>query len=362
MIPLSLRDFGCIQLQLNNPSDQMIVERGFKSAVEAMDFMKENKGSMNGTDCKPIPLLTKTDDAQHATGYHPANSASLSRYNIHREGFVFSDSNLFDTNIDDSIFSFRDDMIAMRGILHKLAINAWHMLEEEVMEYMVNKNEKHDISNEEFECFRSQFFAKDESEQDMEKHSQWHIKRYDYHDKSNCTIHGELDTQSEEKERLLLGSHTDPSLLSVVIHDNPNNSIGCRGLEILDNENSIDSLKKWIELPQHGHKVYTVLIGGAMARLLSEGKFKPCLHRVNAKGAGMKGQWFNSSIDAPRVVATYFLRPSPKTILSPINLSYDAISQNSRSGFKSKLPRSKRPISFHDWCARTSKNYSKSKR
>lgn len=414
---LNLREHGCAQMIISDPDDQRILNNGFRTAASAMDDLhlhldlqeeEEENSSRSIVDMNnnvnlkvhvkkkkcncyyQSLLLGVSNDAHHANGYHPHRaihdnaSSSLSRYNIHREGFVFSDGVILDLNNDDddssisnavvstSFKEFHRDMKAMRGVLHKLALQAWSLVEKDVLDdiEIEMRKVKHtgtwqksliDID------LKSQLVDSNQTD-DFEKSSQWHVKRYQYTDLNEQDMN---ETSGEGSEKLLLGLHTDPSLISIVVHDASGIQDGCRGLQVKISEQNKEknTQTKWVELPQHGHGVCTILIGGAMARIIPNdkngffcGHFQPCPHKVCAFAAASsshrdngKSRLFDSSKDVPRVVATYFLRPPSHTILRPI----DGVPLL-HSG-KQKIPRSKRPISFHDWCARTSKNYRKSK-
>ena len=370
---MNLRNHGCMQILIEDQNDQELLNKGFRTAISAMDYLQRNlsfdKNNRYDNSHQPeefYSFLSASDDSHHANGYHPANISSLSRYNLHREGFVFSDGIIngfekLDNDLDLAfIQNFTEDMKNMRGVLHKLAGQAWALLEEEVILNRMNTSVSSD-DNDKSILLPSKLIHQDTNGSlnvdEMVDFSQWHIKRYHYSSQDENSDH----------ENLLLGLHTDPSLISVVIHDIPGIHNGCRGLRFKSSKKNIEqsTLHKWIEVPKHGHGICTILIGGAFARIVPAGthgksesfdnSFQPCLHKVCAESKTEGGDYtpFDSSRDPPRVVATYFLRPSPQTILSPIDGNVLL-----KSG---KVPRSRRPITFHDWCARTSKNYRNSK-
>lgn len=68
-----------------------------------------------------IRTIGPNDDSAHATGYHPAGDiGSMSRYNAHREGFVFSDGDAFDVPLPPPEAEADEFRNAMDGMFHSL--------------------------------------------------------------------------------------------------------------------------------------------------------------------------------------------------------------------------------------------------
>lgn len=356
----SLEKHGCCQIEIPL-HQQIILAKGFGTAIAAMDSIGDpasKEGSRGDVDAAKqdmhtaasLPILNKNDDAQHATGYHPAGG-TLSRYNIFREGFVFSDDNLFD--VDDAP-EFLEDMLAMRQVLHSLAVTAFNMLGFQMEDFM---GLDCSASVSQLEKMLRQNGGEDGRSKYLDGFSQWHVKRY--HPPADMLLSPSIATANTEALEPLLGQHTDPSILSVVVHDVPGINAGCIGLEVQNCAKPGDEKgsSAWTELPQHGHGICTILIGGAMARISPPSKFQPCLHRVR----GLLDDSSSATIPAShfsRVAATYFFRPAPRTILRPIVVD----GSTSDNAEKKRVPRSRRPISFNDWCNKVSRNYGKSKK
>ncbi|KAL3939370.1 MAG: hypothetical protein SGBAC_005892 [Bacillariaceae sp.] len=179
--------------------------------------------------------------------------------------------------------------------------------------------------------------------------SQWHLKRYS------------ADAGSDDDD-LALGVHTDPSILSVVVHDSPKLEPGGWGLQYskkLDEPSNVDEISiEWKEPAHHGHGIATVMIGSAFSRIMQVGDnvtkngkviqlrkmYPPCRHRVvlskdTAEKAGHR-----------RMALTYFLRPSPSSILTPLPIF---------SELDVRHPR--KQVTFGSWYKKVSSNYNKSK-
>ena len=86
---------------------QDLLRHGFEVAHQAL-YMVED-------DDHHVTKVPPDADSAHVTGYHPAASTnSLSRYKVHREGFVFSDDN----TIEDVIPDFGNSMALLLDCLH----------------------------------------------------------------------------------------------------------------------------------------------------------------------------------------------------------------------------------------------------
>mmetsp|Transcript_11912 Transcript_11912/g.17189 ORF Transcript_11912/g.17189 Transcript_11912/m.17189 type:complete len:190 (-) Transcript_11912:254-823(-) len=109
------------------------------------------------------------------------------------------------------------------------------------------------------------------------KYSQWHIKRYSNITTEAHVTHSETLIAEEENSMLLLPVHTDPSLLSIIVHDAPGICNGGWGLEYAtkprqqDEQASSSTLPIWKEIPSHGHGIATVMIGSAFGRIMQAG-------------------------------------------------------------------------------------------
>ena len=390
-----------------DPARQQVFARGFECGRRAFDAIAKTNNnntidpSSTTQQMMMVQCIGPNDDSAHATGYHPAASSnSMSRYNAHREGFVFSDGNLFsmihnrkeenndgnDHHDDD----FRSSMEAMQQCLHSIANQAMQGMEQ----YL-------GLSDHWFqEHFRHE-----------ESHSQWHLKRYvvgDAHpdfnnnndnrksnNNNNNNNNGETSrdhrlslsssindtapivnsTSTKEEQNLLLPSHTDPSLLSVVVLDQPGIQPGAMGLEVFawDAAASVGCDKKrvWRELPCHGHGVAIVFVGSVFGAI-SGGQLIPAAkHRVvvqNDMHTKIYDSMDNNSMEKAvveeeeeeeedtsspqkqeRMAATFFLRPKGSAFLQvPPSPLLEGVS----------LKKNKQ-VSFDTWNSRVSRNYMK---
>ena len=180
---------------------------------------------------KSSSTSSSTSSSSTFTGFH--SMGGLSAYNACREGFVFSNGDLMHLPAPyDNFYSSCDDF-RREGC--------------EIAKIVYNELEKHlKLPNNYFE----QQFGQ------LEATCQWHIKRYDPSSPSD----------------VLLPMHTDPSLISVVLHDCPP-SPGCLGLEVLD-----EDTKGWKEPEGCGHGRATVLVGSVMEKITC-GYLRAARHR-----------------------------------------------------------------------------------
>ena len=93
--------------------------------------------------------------------------------------------------------------------------------------------------------------------------------------------------------------HSDPSLISLIVHDRDGTNSGALGLECML------SGGEWSEVAAHGHGVVTVLVGAILERITG-GCFAAAHHRVAVSDPTTLGR---------RVAATFFFRPAPHAML-----------------------------------------------
>ena len=240
------------------------------------------------------------DDSAHATGYHAAGG--MSRYNQYREGFVFSDGMSFGMNTEsDDMPEWEQDMQSLFTSLHGIAQNVLTELEQEWM-----------LPN---GWFQNTFG-------DTSLHSQWHMKRY---------------VGPTEDNGVLLPIHTDPSLLSVIIHDAPGIQQKCMGLQY--QAITEDGTREWRDVSHHGHLVATIMVGSVLG-YITGGQVVAAKHRVVV----------DTSISRERMAATLFLRPrgTARMVVPPSQAFENVVLKKQRTTFDS-------------WNEKVARNYEKGK-
>jgi isopenicillin N synthase-like dioxygenase len=281
------------------------ISNAFATAREALDSVSS---SIDGQQSN-VPLIDPNSDSGSWTGYHRANVQN-GRYNQFREGFVFSNGDMFD--VDRSLHGndadgFRREMNELFHVMHNVISNG-------VLEAIEKR------------LHLPQFYFRNELGP-METSSQWHLKRYDIH--SPDLIDQDLDQEPE-----ILPMHTDPSLISVVLLDRPGINMGCMGLQVYQSEESM-----WKEIDHHGHDIAIIFVGSVLSHLTKRHVFPAAKHRVV--------QWWPKKCtddNRQRVAATLFVRPYGDALMKPLSDDSD-----------------KRYQTFRQWNQRVARNYIKSK-
>jgi len=141
----------------------------------------------------PPPLGGRTTDSANASGSHRAGA--LSSYNACREGFVFSNGDSYGV---DGVPEFEPATIALLSAASAAARSLFAALERQ-MQLPAGWFEA---------CFGP-----------LADHSQWHLKRY-------CPEAAPPHATTADGRRVMLPVHSDPSLLSLVLHDAPGRQPG----------------------------------------------------------------------------------------------------------------------------------------
>ncbi|KAI2490227.1 hypothetical protein MHU86_24356 [Fragilaria crotonensis] len=272
-----------------------LLESTLKTARFALDAVEDDCASQH------VRRIQPDEDSAHVTGYHPASvTEGMSRYNAHRRGFVFSDG---DTQCVDSVPQFQVQMTHLSECLHQIAQTVFTQME-------LQWNLPHG------------WFENALGPTNL--HSQWHVKEYV----------PPADVDDDE----WLPMHTDPSLISILVHDAPGKQRGAMGLEYQALPNS-DGKREWLEVPFHGHAVATVLIGSVLS-YITGGLVNSCKHRVRVPAGELRGP-------QRRMTATLFLRPRRTAqLVVPPSPMFDCVVL-------------RRKLTFDEWSKRVSRNYMK---
>lgn len=278
-----------------SPESADIHARAFEVARAALDDEPSH------SDCPTIP---PDADSAHVTGYHLTEG--MSRYNAHREGLVFSDGNLVGND------ELQVAMKKMFDSLHSIAQDVLTALEQE---WNLPQG-----------WFQNTLGP-------TENHSQWHMKRYVQTPIDTTT---DNDDKNTDNNTILLPVHTDPSLISVVIHDFPGIQEGAMGLEYQTSDG------KWVEISQSGHASATIFVGSVLS-FITGGTIKAAKHRVVLNSHG-------SSNNRGRMAATLFVRPQGTAqLLVPPSRRFQDVTL-------------KKQTTFEAWNSRVSRNYMKQKK
>lgn len=255
-------------------------------------------------------------------------------------GFIFSDGKLFDLDLSatNSDINFQNTMEHAFNCLHNdIAQKALSGIARSMK-----------ITEEEW--FQQHLGPTDNS-------SQWHVKRYVSEHPTHKSEKSKTERIEKESDKEILPMHTDPSLLSIVIHDVPGISSSGYGLQYLSHEASssvIDSTnnphqkksskKTWKNIPAHGHGIATIFTGSVLS-LVTGGYFPAACHRVIQVPSSVANPKGNE-----RMAVTLFVRPNGKSML-----------QIPPSPLLESKPIKLKNMTFHDWNAKVSRNYMKNK-
>lgn len=288
------------------------ISNSFATARAALDSLSSIEDN-SPAECQfPMPFIDPKSDSGSWTGYHRA-AVENGRYNRFREGFVFSNGDMFDINCvghgkEGEAGEFGTQMKELFHIMHNVIAN-------EILKAIERRLQLPE------EYFRNELGPTDTS-------SQWHMKRYDIHSEEESLDGSEI-----------LPMHTDPSLISIVILDASEVQMGGMGLQVYQTD------RTWKEIIRHGHGIAIIFVGSVLSHLIKDKSIFPAAkHRVV--------QWWDRDNDKhQRVAATLFVRPNGDALMrplpSPLVLDLDERKHKSTH------------LTFAQWNARVAKNYMK---
>jgi isopenicillin N synthase-like dioxygenase len=242
---------------------QKVAARAFAAFRQVLTGI--DNGSLHETEFQQI--LPDADSA-HCNGYH--SFGGLSRYNQHRRGFVFSD-----TCHSCAIESVSDFDPAVQDLFELL-----YSIFQQVLQALAVALELPSP-----DWFESHFGPTIDG-------CQWHLKEY-------------KDVAGAQSEDCLLNPHTDPSLISVVIHDRVGVQWDGQGLEYAARDG------QWRKVDRTGHGVAVLFLGSVWNVLHPRGG--ACRHKVVPTFCND-----SSESTGTRVAATLFGRPAASARLVPL--------------------------------------------
>jgi isopenicillin N synthase-like dioxygenase len=353
-------------------TDAAVVARAFDSARRALDAVPPSRD--RAASGPSPPLVDPSTDSGGWTGYHDAGVIH-GRYNRCREGFVFSNGEMFDAAMIGSVRvdgggrgggggasnDFRDDMDRLFRAMHDVADGVLRAIERRL-----------DMPN---SYFRRELGPTDES-------SQWHVKRYVVdpvreRDGSSSNSDDAIAVEGRDNDRgendvavpvvgksgtkeaeILLPVHTDPSLISVVILDRAGTNEGGMGLEVFHPDSSARNVDSggggsWREISHHGHEVAVIFVGSVLSYLTKGRIYSAARHRVvNRTSSSCRGVREDDRVGAERMAATLFVRPSGDAVMKMLPSRHLQFDDGAMDDMKDKS----RPT-FRVWNARVSKHY-----
>jgi 2OG-Fe(II) oxygenase superfamily len=288
------------------PKTSQIPQAAFGAARKAL-------ASIDG-ESAVAPLIEPNADSAHVTGYHPS-AGSLSRYNRHRRGFVWSDEAASGLKADaisiQDCPDFAPQMNALVILLHDIADQVFGALERH---WSLPTG-----------YFSQQFGLASRVS------SQWHVKEFTTSGETMPDPKFVPPISKASDDYILLPVHTDPSLISIVLHDSRfDGSDGAQGLQYHHHGT-------WQHVPRGGPGVAVILVGSVLNHVTG-GALTAAKHRVVA----------HERLSTTRLAATLFVRPAPHAGLCSMLVP----------GAKQRPP-TKRTKTFAEWNARVARNYQK---
>lgn len=337
---------------LSLPDDiAAINKRAFNIATIALD---KASAASNG-EHEVIPRIKENSNSALVTGYHSAGgSDSLSRYNTFREGFIFSNGEIFDIQLDIVSEKGNHEDVSFEEAMGELFKNLCGIIARSTLKGIARY-----LRLEDEDWFDNAFGP-------MENSSQWHVKRYvepSFSNKGEEQIDiKETDNAETAEDEVFewLPVHTDPSLISVIIHDAPGYNKHAMGLQYQcpqslqqqsdrDSDGSQKKTRIWKEVEAHGHSVATIFCGSVLS-YITGGLFPSAKHRVIYNKSNQSPQDMMEGVELSkkfRQAATLFLRPQGKSILT--------IPPSPR--LTEREVKIRKGLQFVDWLNRVSKNY-----
>lgn len=292
-----------------------IPKAAFDSSIQALNILADDNSSKQESTC--CQWIEESADSAHVTGYHRAGCMSA-RYNAYREGFVFSDGQSLEVH---GCTSFRSDCVQLQELLHDVAETVLAMI---CRHLELPEGWFHDKLG------------------PLRDNSQWHIKRYvdvlmqDKASQTSETSTGEaIECIQKQNSVEWLPTHTDPSLVSIVVLNHPGRQEGSSGLQYSENGFFLD-------VPWSGHNTAIVFVGSVLQHVTG-GYFHACRHRVVYTNDG------NGKSNVERMAATLFVRPAPERTLS---LPSSPVLHRMNCKVKGCL-------TFSQWNAKVARNYEK---
>ena len=282
---------GCVRVDQNS---EIAFASCFREALRGMPLL----ASIGPGD----PLAMPNDaDSAHVSGAHTGGWGAP--YNAAREGFMFSNGEVFGVGEGKDADDFETAMADAFRVALATARDTLAGIERRLV----------------LPCgwFEITFGP-------LADHAQWHVKRY----RPEC-----VSTHATDGKKVLLPPHTDPSLISVVVHHAPGVNSGALGLEYLAPQNGHGA---WKQVPHHGHAVATVFTGSVMARITRDA-FPAATHRV--------ASFLDATEKDERLAATFFWRPAPHAVLCV------------PPSAKLPTPRQFKQTRFDTWCKKTAGRY-----
>jgi hypothetical protein len=376
--------------------------QAFATARRAMDVLTKNHHPAHNDDSdddtKTITatMIPPNADSAHVTGFHTAGMLSM-KYNTYREGFVFSDHD--GKEIKDIISCTKhrhqekekeeEDMILLVHQFHVAQATMFASLHGMANRILTEIERQMELP---YQWFQRHLGPTETS-------SQWHMKRYHNHNHHHHNNHNNqhhhhnvssstttTNTKPTTEPIILLPMHTDPSIISVVVHDwstysppsstnNSSNSKTMMGLQYYD------SKRTWKDVTYQGathqNVLATVLVGSVLSHM-TERIWPAVKHRViqtTTTTTTIGGQQSQQ-----RMAATLFVRPQlsallPAPLPSPvvqqqIQLSPRISKQQQQQGqspspFQSYPDNTHIPplpsMTFGTWLQRVAKNYQSNK-
>ena len=337
-----------------------------------------------------IRFVQANDDTAHCNGYHPhaahdrttntttttaTSSSSLSnRYNQYRRGLVLSNGMHTCPRPDDYAMPDHTSAGAERRKELDSALTDFYIILHAILDHLLHALARH------WHLSLSGYASTNEGSSThwfqhvmgpTREHSQWHVKEY---------MTPVYDKEDDITPQEWLPAHTDPSLLSIVMHPHrPSKRTRTtlthhhtesvqpprpwQGLQFYHNQTWHDleeppEFHESLHHPEQAVPTTAVILVGSVLSALTGGAVRACRHRVVYRPEEPRD---TNGGRCRRAAVTLFGRPAPTapmTCLSPFATATTAT--NGNPAIRAKVRQ--HPQTFADWLARVARKYEKAKR
>lgn len=311
-----------------------IVPLSDDNLITAQDEMFQQYELFDARPFEEKSLFSLSPDALgENNGWHSAGG--LSRYNQSREGIIFQATSPIWPMLSESPEDPPDDF----SKAHELFRDRVYNMTIDILKSLASGLKLTDPDK---------YFIRGGT-LDVLSESQYHVKKITLREGESLES---LHRTPESGQYLSLRAHRDPSLISLVFHDNRSTTGASRGFG-LQFKNDITG--QFVEVSQSiSERKYCIVIAGSILELLTNGMVKAPLHRVVSSEAEIKS--------GKRIAATFFFQPLLQSLLIPFEgVELGENDTTDQTNAKLGISSSSAPVTYGKWKAKAYESYYKGK-